>query len=53
MSDNLYPGDTPAHYQIRVRGRLDPHWSHWFDGLTITHDADGNTPRSAGWRYPW
>jgi hypothetical protein len=26
-------------YQIRVRGRLDPKWSLWFDGLTIEHLA--------------
>ena len=31
------------HYQITVRGYLDASWSAWFDGLTITHDADGNT----------
>jgi hypothetical protein len=35
--------DTPAHYQIRVCGTLDPHWSGWFAGLTVTPDADGNT----------
>ena len=37
------PDDAPARYQIRVRGVLDPHWSGWFAGLTITHDADGHT----------
>ena len=31
------------HYQITVKGHLDASWSAWFDGLTITHDADGNT----------
>jgi len=31
------------HYQITVKGYLDASWSEWFDGLTITHDADGNT----------
>jgi len=31
------------HYQIRIKGQLDMHWSAWFGGLTITHDADGNT----------
>jgi hypothetical protein len=35
--------DTPAHYQLRVRGILDSHWSGWFAGLTITPDTDGNT----------
>jgi hypothetical protein len=31
--------DQPAHYQIRVRGAIDPRWSGWFAALTITHDA--------------
>ena len=35
--------DAPACYQIRVRGTLDPRWSHWFDGLAIAHDANGDT----------
>jgi hypothetical protein len=30
-------------YEIRVQGQLDQHWSEWFDGLTISHDADGTT----------
>lgn len=30
-------------YQIRIVGRLDQHWSAWFDGFQITYDADGNT----------
>jgi hypothetical protein len=30
-------------YEIRVKGHLDPHWSAWFEGLSISHDADGNT----------
>jgi hypothetical protein len=25
------------------RGTLDPQWSGWFDALTITDDANGNT----------
>ncbi len=31
------------HYRIRVRGHLDPAWAAWFAGLTITHEADGDT----------
>jgi hypothetical protein len=30
-------------YRMRVDGHLDQRWSNWFDGLTITHDADGST----------
>ena len=28
---------------IRVKGHLDPYWTDWFDDLTITHEANGNT----------
>ena len=28
-------------YEIRVRDHLDPHWSAWFDGWTITNLEDG------------
>jgi hypothetical protein len=31
------------HYQITVNETLDASWSAWFDGLTITHNVDGNT----------
>ena len=30
-------------YQIKVKGELDPVWIEWFEGLTLTHDCDGNT----------
>lgn len=33
----------PARYRIRISGHLDPAWSGWFDGLTITQQADGTT----------
>ena len=29
--------------QIRVRGLLDPSWSDWLGGLTISIEPDGNT----------
>jgi hypothetical protein len=32
-----------AMYEIRVKGHLDQRWSAWFDGLTVTHEADGDT----------
>ena len=37
------PEQWPAYYQITLGGQLDPHWSTWFDHLTISVDADGNT----------
>jgi len=32
-----------AMYEIRVKGHLDQRWSAWFDGLRLTHLADGDT----------
>jgi hypothetical protein len=31
------------HYQITVKEYLEDSWSTWFDGLTISHAADGAT----------
>ena len=31
------------HYLIKIKNHLDAHWRDWFDGLTITKTADGNT----------
>ena len=30
-------------YQIKLEGHLDPQWSDWFDGWTLTHAEDGST----------
>ncbi len=30
-------------YEIRVKGHLPQHWSEWLEGLTITHDPNGET----------
>ena len=30
-------------YEIRLTGHLDAHWAAWFDGLTVSHEADGAT----------
>lgn len=30
-------------YQIKVKGRLDPHWSTWLGGLEIGYDNQGHT----------
>ena len=30
-------------YRITIKGHLDPEWSDWFDGLTITLAGDGET----------
>ena len=34
---------TPATYHIRVKGHLQPEWSEWFDGLTISWEEHGET----------
>ena len=33
----------PMLYQIRVQGRLNDHWSDWFDGMVITQKENGDT----------
>jgi hypothetical protein len=30
-------------YQIRVRGELGAEWSDWFDGMTVSPQAEGET----------
>jgi hypothetical protein len=34
---------APGWYEIRLKGRLDPRWADWFDGLRLTHEGDGTT----------
>ena len=34
---------TPLQYEIRIKGHLDPRWSAWFDGLSLTKESDGTT----------
>jgi hypothetical protein len=34
---------SPGLYEIRVQGRLEPRWSTWFGGFTLTLGADGTT----------
>lgn len=38
----------PAYYEIRVKGQLNAGWSDWFDGLTVTTEANGETMLT-GW----
>ncbi len=32
----------PKVYQIRIKGRLGPRWSGWFEGMTITSEENGD-----------
>ncbi len=36
------PGE-PMIYQIRVKGHLGSRWERWFDDMTVTPQADGDT----------
>ena len=29
--------------EIRVKGQVDEHWSHWFEDLTVTHTEQDET----------
>lgn len=42
--------NNPTHYQIIVAGQLDGRWQAWFDELTLTTTADGNTMLSGSIR---
>ncbi|NIV36120.1 MAG: hypothetical protein GWN58_43730 [Anaerolineae bacterium] len=35
--------DRESIYQITVKGKLDPQWSGWFDGLVIAPQEDDET----------
>jgi hypothetical protein len=35
--------DKPVVYQVRVKGGLNGEWSDWFDGFTVTPQANGET----------
>jgi hypothetical protein len=34
---------APGRYEIRLQAHLEDRWASWFDGLTLTRDADGTT----------
>ena len=41
---HIASGDHQAGlYEIRIKGHLDDRWAGWFEGLTITRDANGET----------
>ena len=35
--------DEPARYEIQIEGHIDAEWADWFEGLTVTIQADGTT----------
>jgi hypothetical protein len=32
-----------GHYEIRLEGHLDAHWTTWFDGMSVSRDGHGTT----------
>jgi hypothetical protein len=36
-------GHEAGPYEIRLKGQLETRWAAWFDGLSLSHDRDGNT----------
>jgi hypothetical protein len=46
MSETLASNEDrhePQTYEIRIRGHLADRWAHWFEGLTITLQPNGDT----------
>jgi hypothetical protein len=37
------PRPDPDTYEVRVKGHLDSRWTAWFDGLELSHEADGTS----------
>lgn len=37
----------PEYCEIKIKGYLDPHWSDWFTGLTLTY-LEGNETMLSG-----
>ncbi len=37
----------PLICSLRVKDHLNSSWSHWFEGLTINHEPDGETLMTA------
>jgi len=37
----------PEHYEIKIKGHLDPRWSDWLMGLKLTH-LDGDETLLSG-----
>ncbi len=39
----MQSGAEGEYYEIRVKGHLDSHWASWFDGISLTSLANGDT----------
>jgi hypothetical protein len=36
-------GGASATYELRLQGHLDERWADWFEGMTVSAQADGTT----------
>ena len=45
MTESTTPEEHRAAgpYEIRLKGHLDDRWAVWFEGMTLTRDANGET----------
>ena len=43
MNQLGHSAESPPQYEIRVKGHLAPHWSHWFEGFAIALKDNGET----------
>lgn len=43
MNQRPGPHAASAHYELRISGHLDQHWSTWFSGLSLVREDDGTT----------
>ncbi len=46
-SQHQFLADQPYFFKIRIEGILDPKWSTWFEGFSLT--TEGNDTILAGW----
>ena len=42
LNSKTDPGEAMV-YQIRIKGHLGRQWTDWFEGLSITHEDNGDT----------
>ncbi len=46
-TQHQFQADQPNYYQIRIEGILDPKWATWFEGFSLTIEA--NDTVLSGW----
>jgi len=61
MVDNKKPSpfndNNGVEYEIKIKSHLEEHWADWLGGLSISHEAHGNSlltgvvPDQAAWDF--